>query len=137
MKSLISLFAGALFSAGLLTSGMTDTKTVQGFLDIFGAWNPTLAFVMGGAMIPMILAWAVSVRMSKPVYDLAFPTKKSGIDARLVIGASMFGIGWGLVGLCPGPAIASLSFGGWSGVTFFAAMCAGMIGYGVSQRASA
>ena len=136
MRRVVALFAGALFSAGLMLSGMTDTQKVQGFLDLFGAWDPTLIFVMGGAIVPMLIAWQVEARRTAPVYASNFPEKPlAGIDAKLVIGSVLFGIGWGLSGFCPGPAMASLSFGGWSGATFFAAMSVGMVGFPYVKRA--
>lgn len=115
-----------LFGLGLHLSGMTDTNRVQGFLDIFGAWDPTLAFVMGGAIVPMAVAWRLTVGR-KPLVSSMFPPRPSTeITRRLVIGSVLFGIGWGLVGLCPGPAMASLGYGGIPGVVFLVAMMVGM-----------
>lgn len=127
MQRLVFAFiAGGLFGAGLFVSGMTDTTKVQGWLDIFGNWDPTLAFVMGGAMIPMGIAWLFT-RDRKPLVGGEFPTPpEPKIGRNLVLGSVMFGAGWGLAGLCPGPAIASLSYGGWPHWVFFAAMLAGM-----------
>lgn len=126
MRLLIAMVAGGLFGLGLHVSGMTDTTRVQGFLDIFGAWDPTLAFVMGGAILPMAIAWRLSVGR-KPLAGGMFPLRPSTeITRRLAIGSVLFGIGWGLVGLCPGPAMASLGYGGTSGVVFFVAMLVGM-----------
>ena len=127
MRILISLVSGALFGLGLIISGMTDTKKVQGWLDIFGEWDPTLAFVMGGAMLPMAIAWKAT-RVHTALTADKFPAANTaGIDRDLIIGSVFFGIGWGLAGLCPGPAIASLSFGGSSGVVFASAMIIGML----------
>lgn len=127
MRVWIALLAGGLFGAGLHLSGTTDTQKVLGFLDIFGQWNPTLMFVMGGAMIPMAIAWACT-RGRRPLSGGQFPPRPTaGPDRSLIIGAMMFGAGWGLVGLCPGPAIASLSYGGVGGFIFLAAMAAGML----------
>ncbi len=127
MRILIALFVGALFGLGLLISGMTDTTKVQGWLDIFGDWDPTLAFVMGGAILPMALAWHLT-KGRQPVLAKAFPAPPSpSVGKKLVIGSTLFGMGWGLSGLCPGPAIASLSFGGVGGVAFVTAMIAGML----------
>lgn len=127
MRLLIALISGALFGTGLHLSGMTDTQKVLGFLDIFGNWNPTLMFVMGGAMVPMAIAWAFT-RGRTPLTGGSFPARPDPrIDRRLVVGALMFGAGWGLAGLCPGPALASLSYGGIAGFVFFAAMAAGML----------
>ena len=127
MRSLISLLAGSLFGAGLLISGMTDTTKVQGWLDVFGNWDPTLAFVMGGAILPMLVAWRLTIRRV-PLTGGSFPVPSAPeLDRRLVIGSTMFGMGWGLVGLCPGPAIASLTYGGLGGFVFLAAMIGGML----------
>ncbi len=127
MRNLTALLAGAVFGAGLLVSGMTDTSKVQGWLDIFGAWDPTLAFVLGGAIIPMALAWRYAkthctAALGTPIPEMA-PQK---LDRNLLAGSALFGAGWALVGLCPGPALASLSYGGWQGALFLAAMLAGM-----------
>lgn len=128
MRAVVSFVVGALFGVGLLVSGMTDTTKVQGWLDIFGDWDPTLAFVMGGAIIPMAIAWQLT-RGRKPVLAAAFPAPpEPRLGRNLVIGSTMFGMGWGLAGLCPGPAIASLSFGGIGGLLFVLAMVAGMAG---------
>ncbi|MBE9638476.1 DUF6691 family protein [Salipiger mangrovisoli] len=119
--------AGGFFGAGLLTSGMTDTAKVQGWLDVFGNWDPTLAFVMGGAMIPMALAWLVARGLNRSALGTPLPPKPgTQIDRKLVLGSVLFGIGWGLAGLCPGPSIASLSYGGASLYVFVAAMITGM-----------
>lgn len=126
MRALIALFSGALFGAGLHVSGMTDTAKVRGFLDFAGAWDPTLAFVMGGAMLPMLVAWRLT-RGRTPLAGASFPAPPvSEITRPLIAGSILFGVGWGLVGLCPGPALASLTYGGWQGVLFLAAMLAGM-----------
>ncbi len=126
MRYVIALIAGGLFGAGLFLSGMTDTTKVQGWLDVFGAWDPTLAFVMGGAIIPMVFAWRLT-RSRAPLTGGAFPEPTGTlIDRRLVMGSVAFGAGWGLAGLCPGPAIASLSYGGAGGLVFLAAMLIGM-----------
>jgi uncharacterized membrane protein YedE/YeeE len=127
MRVLVSFLTGGLFGLGLLISGMTDTAKVQGWLDVFGQWDPTLAFVMGGAIIPMAIAWRFTIGR-KPVLAPAFPARPDPkIGRNLVIGSTLFGMGWGLAGLCPGPAIASASFGGMGGLVFVAAMLAGMV----------
>ncbi|MFW2542363.1 DUF6691 family protein [Primorskyibacter sp. 2E107] len=124
----VAFLAGGLFGAGLFTSGMTDTAKVQGWLDVFGAWDPTLAFVMGGAMIPMAIAWLIARRRTTALTGTPLPPPASTvIDSKLILGSVLFGIGWGLVGLCPGPAIASLSFGGPGLYVFLAAMISGML----------
>ena len=126
MRNLFSAISGGLFGAGLFVSGMTDTRKVQGWLDVFGDWDPTLAFVMGGAIIPMFFAWRwTEGRM--PALGGMFPPKPNPVIGRnLVLGSTLFGFGWGLVGLCPGPSIASLYYGGIQGTVFVLAMGAGM-----------
>ncbi|NJM50349.1 MAG: YeeE/YedE family protein [Sphingomonadales bacterium] len=123
----IALLAGGLFGAGLTYSGMVDPARVQGFLDLFGNWDPTLAFVMGGAMIPMAIAWAVQRRMKAPLADAHFTLPgTTQLDAKLAIGGLLFGIGWGISGLCPGPAVVGLVLNPWPALIFVAAMVAGM-----------
>ena len=126
-RLLVSFISGLLFGVGLLISGMTDTAKVQGWLDILGQWDPTLAFVMGGAVIPMVAAWAITAKQA-PLFDLHFsmPSNKK-IDFKLLSGSVLFGMGWALAGLCPGPAIAALGFGGAGIILFFVAMVIGMI----------
>lgn len=120
--------AGGLFGAGLFLSGMTDTTKVQGWLDVFGDWDPTLAFVMGGALIPMAVAWRIAARRSASVLGSPLPARPTTpVDAALVVGSVLFGAGWALAGLCPGPALASVSYGGWGGLLFLVAMAAGMV----------
>ena len=127
MRVMTSFLVGALFGLGLLMSGMTDTTKVQGWLDVFGNWDPTLAFVMGGAIVPMAAAWRFT-QGRKPVLAAAFPAPpEPRLGRNLVIGSTFFGMGWGLAGLCPGPAMASLSYGGVGGVVFLVAMLAGML----------
>jgi uncharacterized membrane protein YedE/YeeE len=127
MRNIIALLAGSLFGLGLLISGMTDTTQVQGWLDIFGDWDPTLAFVMGGAILPMAIAWPFTVGR-KPLLADTFPDQPTPkLGRNLVIGSTLFGMGWGLAGLCPGPAMASLGFGGLGGIIFALAMLAGML----------
>ncbi len=126
MRIIIALLSGALFGSGLFVSGMTDTTKVQGWLDVFGAWDPTLAFVMGGAILPMAIAWRLTLDR-KPMAGGEFPAlPRPELDHRLIIGSVLFGAGWGLAGLCPGPAVASLSYGGIGGLVFMLAMLAGM-----------
>ncbi len=126
MRGLFAFLAGSLFGTGLLISGMTDTTKVQGWLDVFGNWDPTLAFVMGGAILPMLVAWRLT-RSGAPMVGGTFPAPpRVELDRRLVVGSVLFGVGWGLAGLCPGPAMASLSYGGAGGIVFLIAMIAGM-----------
>jgi uncharacterized protein len=127
-RTLFAAMAGAIFGAGLLLSGMTDTTRVHGWLDVFGDWDPTLAFVMGGAILPMAVAWRIAARRRTAVLGNPIPlTQDSTIDAKLVAGSTLFGMGWGLAGLCPGPALASLGWGGTGGLVFLLAMVAGMV----------
>ncbi len=124
---IISLLSGGLFGAGLAISGMMDPKRVRGFLDIRGDWDPTLAFVMGGAILVMAAAWLLQKRLLKPVFASAFylPDKQL-IDRKLIGGAVLFGIGWGLAGLCPGPAFGALLVEPLSAALFLGGMLAGM-----------
>ena len=133
MRVIVALAAGSVFGIGLVVSDMINAARVQAFLDPFGAWDPTLAFVMGGAMLPMIVAWAVS-RSRRPAFADAFPPEPGAIDRRLIAGSALFGGGWGLAGFCPGPALAALSFGGWPVLVFAAAMLLGMFGFDASAR---
>lgn len=129
MKLLTSLFAGVLFGLGMAISGMMDPARVTGFLDLAGAWDPSLAFVMGGALLvfmpgyfllvkprPLSLLGETMVRVPAPV-----------LDRRLIGGAALFGIGWGLVGICPGPALSLISSGQPMIMLFIAAMVAGIL----------
>ena len=122
------LASGLLFGAGLTVSGMTDPERVRGFLDIFGTWDPTLVFVMGGAVIVMAIAWRIRARMAKPLFGEKFSLPdRTDLDARLIMGSALFGIGWGFAGLCPGPAIASLALSPMKVAPFVIAMLAGMM----------
>ncbi len=107
-RVLAALLSGVLFGLGLAISGMTDPAVVLGFLDLFGDFNPALMFVLGGAVGTTMLAFRLVLRRPAPLLEDRFqlPTRKD-IDARLVIGAGLFGIGWGLAGYCPGPALVS------------------------------
>jgi uncharacterized protein (TIGR01244 family) len=128
MRALFAALSGGLFGAGLLLSGMTDTTKVQGWLDVFGAWDPTLAFVLGGAIVPMAVAWRIAAHRKVSLLGTPLPAAADqNLDPGLIVGSVLFGAGWALAGLCPGPAIASLSFGGWGGVAFLLAMLAGML----------
>lgn len=128
MRALFAALSGGIFGAGLLVSGMTDTTKVQGWLDVFGNWDPTLAFVLGGAIVPMAVAWRLAARRQTAWLGTPLPAAPNPkLDRSLIAGSVLFGAGWALAGLCPGPAIASLSFGGWGGVGFLLAMLAGML----------
>lgn len=134
MRNLWALIAGMFFGAGLFTSGMTDTAKVQGWLDVFGGWDPTLAFVLGGAILPTAVAWRVVARREKSFINGTFPNvSNTRIDRKLIIGSLIFGAGWALSGLCPGPSLASISYGGTGLFVFLAALIAGM---GVAPRIS-
>lgn len=128
MPAILSAFvSGLLFSLGLIVSQMVNPAKVLGFLDIFGNWDPSLAFVMGGAVAMSALGTVIARRRGVPVLArrLETPTRRD-LDPRLIGGAALFGIGWGLVGLCPGPALTALTFGPWQVPVFVAAMIAGM-----------
>ena len=128
MRLLAALLAGGTFGAGLVVAGMTDTRRVQGFLDLFGDWDPTLAFVMGGAILPMALAWRLAARRPRSLSGHPFPPRASrSIPLRLLLGSALFGAGWGLVGLCPGPALATAGTGGVPVLVFLLAMGLGMV----------
>ena len=131
---LVALIAGSLFGAGLAFSGMADPARVQGFLDLFGRWDPTLAFVMGGATIPMAIAWVIQRRLDKPFAGEQFSLPGTTlIDRRLTIGAVLFGTGWGISGLCPGPGFADLAINPLPALAFVAALLAGMIAHRVTS----
>lgn len=121
------LVSGTLFGAGLALGGMTNPARVRGFLDLFGAWDPTLAFVMGGAVLVMAVAWRFVPRMAHPLFaeKFALPTR-TDLNARLIGGAVLFGVGWGIAGLCPGPGVAALAIEPAAAATFIIAMLAGM-----------
>lgn len=127
MRALSAFIVGSIFGAGLLISGMTDTSKVQGWLDVFGDWDPTLAFVLGGAIVPMAIAWRVAAGRKPRLGGEFPPPPEPRLSRNLIVGSTMFGAGWALVGLCPGPAIASLTYGGIGGLVFLLAMMAGML----------
>jgi uncharacterized membrane protein YedE/YeeE len=123
----VAFGVGLLFSAGLAVSQMINPAVVLGFLDIAGDWNPTLVMVMAGGIVGAVPGFMLARRRQVPVLGGTFqvPTRRD-LDARLIGGAVIFGIGWGLAGICPGPAIAGLSTGMWQFVLFVGAMLAGM-----------
>lgn len=124
---IVPLVSGTLFGAGLGIGGMTDPVRVRGFLDLFGARDPTLAFVMGGAVLVMALAWAVQRRMQRPAFAEGFALPdRTDITPRLVGGSALFGVGWAIAGLCPGPGFAALAIAPVPAAIFLAAMLAGM-----------
>ncbi|MGP5646535.1 DUF6691 family protein [Psychrobacter celer] len=128
LKNIIGLLTGLLFGLGLLISGMTDPVKVQGFLDVFGAWDISLALVMGGGLAVAIVGvqWARRQRKSWVGDEIKMPTKTK-VTSKLVIGAMLFGIGWGLVGICPGPGVVLLGTGQWQAYVFIPAMLVGML----------
>ena len=137
MRMAAGLVCGLIFGLGLAVSGMIDPARVRGFLDLFGTWDPSLAFVMGGALAVAVPGFRLVLRGSRPVLAPAFdlPTRRD-LDARLIGGAALFGIGWGLAGYCPGPAIAALTLGAPATYVFLAAMLAGMLGFDRLTRAA-
>jgi uncharacterized protein len=131
MPLVVASFAcGLIFGAGLLISGMTDPEKVLGFLDIFGAWDATLGFVMAGAVAISSAGFALARRRGAPLFAPGYlwPTRRD-IDAPLVLGAILFGVGWGLVGICPGPALVNLAGLSLLIVVFVGAMVIGMLAY--------
>ena len=128
MRNLVpSLIVGVIFGAGLALSDMVNPARVQAFLDVAGAWDPTLLFVMGAALVPSAIAYLIQHRMTRPLLGERFSIPESRtLDRQLLLGAAMFGIGWGLVGFCPGPAVAGLVLGAWQPWLFVAAMLGGM-----------
>ena len=130
MRILAALASGAIFGLGLIVSDMVNPARVLGFLDVAGAWDPTLAFVMGGALVPMFIAWRIAGSRAAPVCGGTFPGRpKTNIDARLIGGGAVFGAGWGLVGFCPGPALAALGSGSYEAIIFVVAMMIGMVAF--------
>jgi hypothetical protein len=138
MKQVACAFGlGLLFGAGLVISGMSNPARVIGFLDVTGAWDPTLAFVMAGAVAVFGVAYRLALRRPRPVLakDFSVPDRKE-IDAPLVSGALTFGVGWGLSGFCPGPAVVSAGFGDPRVWVFVAAMVAGILAFRFVLRRS-
>ena len=128
MRSVLaSLLVGAVFGAGLVLSDMVNPARVQAFLDVTGRWDPTLMFVMGAALVPSAFAYLLRRKVTRPVLEARFVIPANAApDRRLLAGAALFGIGWGLAGFCPGPALAGLVLGAWQPWLFVAAMLAGM-----------
>jgi uncharacterized membrane protein YedE/YeeE len=135
MNRIIEFFVGLLFGIGLLVSGMTDPAKVQGFLDLAGAWDPSLAFVMGGAILVGLVAFAVAKTRTQSLLGGAMhlPTSRD-IDRRLVVGSLLFGAGWGLAGFCPGPGLVAMGAGEPKAALFVAAMVGGMLLFEVIDR---
>ena len=127
MAAMIGLLVGLLFGAGLALSGMTDTQKVIGFLDLFGDWDITLMFVMGGGLMVTVPVYQIYKNKSRPLFDTQFHLPGTSlIDKRLLSGAVLFGIGWGLFGYCPGPAISSIAYGHETTLYFVVSMVVGM-----------
>ena len=133
MPVLMALVAGLVFGVGLTVSQMVDPAKVLGFLDfagmVRGSWDPSLAFVMGGALLVSAPAYFVAQRRGRAALGPLFIPPRRRLDKRLTVGAVVFGIGWGLAGFCPGPAVTALGFGAGKAVIFFAAMLGGMAVY--------
>lgn len=129
MRVVFALLCGLIFGLGLVVSGMSNPAKVQNFLDIAGQWDPSLAFVMGGAIAVTLPAFALLRQRQKPFFSgtFEFPTP-ADLDKRLLLGAALFGVGWGLGGLCPGPAVTAISAGHSGILVFVLAMLAGMTG---------
>ncbi|MAF95787.1 MAG: hypothetical protein CMM60_08550 [Rhodospirillaceae bacterium] len=138
MRALVSAaVSGLLFGIGLALSGMLNPAKVIGFLDFAGNWDPSLAFVMGGGVAVAAIAFPFVLKRPQPVCEASFqmPTQKD-VDPALIIGGGIFGVGWGMAGLCPGPAFSSLSFLRWESMVLFAAMIAGMVIFRFTRKIS-
>ncbi len=131
----VEFAVGLLFGLGLMFSGMTDPGKVIGFLDLFGSWDPSLALVMGGAIMVGFFAFAVAKKRTTTFLGgvLRFPTN-TDIDKKLIVGSLIFGAGWGMAGFCPGPALVSMADGQPKAVIFVVAMLVGMIGFELMDR---
>ncbi|MGJ9416865.1 DUF6691 family protein [Massilia sp. CMS3.1] len=138
MQIVMALMAGLIFGIGLIVSGMTNPAKVIGFLDLAGKWDPSLAFVMGGAILVGVVAFGFARKRERSLLGavMRLPTA-TNIDRRLVMGSLAFGAGWGLAGYCPGPALASLAYGGTKPMIFTLAMLAGMALFELLDRVSA
>lgn len=136
MRRLVPFFAGLTFAAGLCLSGMTRTAKVIGFLDVTGRWDPSLAFVMVGAIAVSVVAFRLAARRRAPLWAARFelPDTRRPIDAPLILGASLFGVGWGLAGICPGPALVGLASGQPGAIVFALSMLAGIGISGLARR---
>lgn len=135
MSRISEFLVGLLFGLGLILSGMTDPAKVQGFLDLAGAWDPSLAFVMGGAIAVGFFAYALARRRTAAVFGGAMHLPKATqIDRRLVLGSLTFGAGWGLAGFCPGPGVVSMAAGEPKAAVFVLAMVVGMAVFELAER---
>ena len=138
MQRISEFLVGLIFGIGLILSGMTDPGKVIGFLDLFGNWDPSLAFVMGGAILVGVFAFTVAKKRTTSVLGgaMQLPTARH-VDKRLIIGSLAFGAGWGLAGFCPGPALVSLGGGEVKAAVFVLAMLIGMLAFEVAERLKA
>jgi uncharacterized membrane protein YedE/YeeE len=128
VKYLCAFFFGGLFGIGLVVAGGTDTRVIIGWLDVFGRWNPTLAVMFAASAGVMAVAWRIAARHRHALLGAPMPSVATArVDKRLVAGSLIFGLGWGLAGICPGPSVAALTFGGWNSAVFFGAMVTGML----------
>lgn len=129
MKNFMAFVFGGMFAVGLILSGLANPAKIMNFLDIFGTWDPTLAFTMGGAILVAIIPFQKAVRQAAPktVFgeEIDLPKNKT-IDKKLIIGSGLFGIGWGIAGICPGPAMTLVGLGYYEGLYFVVAMVLGM-----------
>ncbi|MFG5775600.1 DUF6691 family protein [Comamonas sp. J-3] len=134
MTTAIAALVGLIFGLGLLVSGMANPQKVLGFLDLAGPWDPSLALVMGGAIAVGVVGFAIARKRQRSLLDepMQLPSR-TDIDAPLVLGSALFGIGWGLAGYCPGPALTGITAGMPSAIIFSAAMLAGMVLFGLWQ----
>ncbi len=137
MQIIMALLAGLIFGIGLIVSGMANPAKVMGFLDLRGSWDPSLAFVMGGAICVGLVAFSAAAKRSKTLLGepLRLPQAKH-IDRRLIFGGLAFGVGWGLAGYCPGPALATLLIGNSKTIIFVTAMVLGMALFELLERYS-
>ena len=137
MPILASLFSGLVFGLGLIVSGMANPTKVLAFLDLAGAWDPSLMFVMGGAIAVGFFAFRVAAKRSRTLLGAPLCLPQPGrIDRRLLFGSALFGVGWGLAGICPGPGLVLLGAGAPEGVVFVLALLAGIGAFELWQRAS-
>ena len=128
MRNVFAIVSGLVFGLGLIAGGMTDPAKVKGFLDLFGAWDPSLALVMGGAIAVGVFAFAAARRRTRSwTGDMMEIPSSTVIDRRLIVGGLLFGIGWGIGGFCPGPALVAMGSGLSAAWLFVAAMVAGMV----------
>ncbi len=128
MQLLVALIAGLIFGFGLIIGGMANPAKVQNFLDLFGQWDISLALVMGGGLFVALIGYTIAKRWKHPFLATEFQMPSATqIDKRLIIGSSLFGIGWGIAGICPAPGVVLASTGAWQGLLFLASMLTGML----------